>query len=124
MNAHKMAPRTSKGLQERAWDAPTKGLVWTAGYEGTFVPIMTMFPLPGGNVLRGTHNVPSGGLRVATLYLNVPLRAASLNLNLPLGSPEPTARNIAPEKLARISGGRAISRLRLDIRASMSGVVF
>ena len=22
-NAHKMAPRTSKGLQERAWDAPT-----------------------------------------------------------------------------------------------------
>ena len=23
MNTHKMAPRTSKGLQERAWDAPT-----------------------------------------------------------------------------------------------------
>ena len=28
INAHKMAPRTSKGLQERAWDAPTKGLLW------------------------------------------------------------------------------------------------
>ena len=27
-NAHKMAPRTSQGLQERAWDAPTKGLEW------------------------------------------------------------------------------------------------
>jgi hypothetical protein len=23
INAHKMAPRTSKGLQERAWEAPT-----------------------------------------------------------------------------------------------------
>ena len=29
INAHKMAPRTSKRLQERAWDAPTKGLLWT-----------------------------------------------------------------------------------------------
>ena len=28
INAHKMAPRTSQGLQERAWDAPTKGLEW------------------------------------------------------------------------------------------------
>ena len=28
MNAHKMAPRTSKRLQERAWDTPTKGLMW------------------------------------------------------------------------------------------------
>ena len=28
INAHKMAPRTSKGLQERAWDAPTKGHLW------------------------------------------------------------------------------------------------
>ena len=28
INTHKMTPRTSKGLQERAWDAPTKGLLW------------------------------------------------------------------------------------------------
>ena len=30
INAHKMAPRTSQGLQERAWDNPTKGLLWSA----------------------------------------------------------------------------------------------
>ena len=28
INAHKMAPRTSKRLKERAWDTPTKGLLW------------------------------------------------------------------------------------------------
>ena len=28
VNAPKMAPRTSKRLQERAWDNPTKGLLW------------------------------------------------------------------------------------------------
>ena len=28
INAHKMAPRTSQGLQERAWNTPTKGLEW------------------------------------------------------------------------------------------------
>ena len=27
-NGHKMAPRTSQGLQERAWDAPTMVLEW------------------------------------------------------------------------------------------------
>ena len=29
LNTLKMAPRTSQGLQERAWDAPTKGFEWT-----------------------------------------------------------------------------------------------
>ena len=28
INTHKMDPRTSQGLQERAWDAPSKGLLW------------------------------------------------------------------------------------------------
>ena len=28
INTHKLAPRTSQGLQERAWDAPMKGLEW------------------------------------------------------------------------------------------------
>ena len=28
INAHKMAPRTTQWLQERRWDAPTKGLTW------------------------------------------------------------------------------------------------
>ena len=29
-----MAPRTSKRLQERAWDTPTKGLMWRLDHEG------------------------------------------------------------------------------------------
>ena len=28
INAHKMAPRTTQWLQERPWNAPTKGLLW------------------------------------------------------------------------------------------------
>ena len=28
INAHKMAPRKSKRLQKRAWEDPTKGLLW------------------------------------------------------------------------------------------------
>ena len=28
VNAHKMAPRTNQWLQERTWNAPTKGLAW------------------------------------------------------------------------------------------------
>ena len=36
INAHKMAPSTGRWLQERVWDAPTKGLqwCWSAGVEG------------------------------------------------------------------------------------------
>ena len=34
INAHKMAPRSSQGLQERAWDAPTKGLEWGGVFGG------------------------------------------------------------------------------------------
>ena len=29
IDAHKMAPRTNQWLQERTWNAPTKGLAWT-----------------------------------------------------------------------------------------------
>ena len=29
INAHKIAPKTTQWLQERPWDAPTKGLLWT-----------------------------------------------------------------------------------------------
>jgi len=29
INAYTLAPRTSKRLQERAWDTPTKGLLWS-----------------------------------------------------------------------------------------------
>ena len=28
IDAHEMAPRTTHWLQERRWDAPTKGLAW------------------------------------------------------------------------------------------------
>ena len=31
INAHKMAPRTGKRLQERTWDTLTKGLLWIIG---------------------------------------------------------------------------------------------
>ena len=31
INATKMAPKKSKRLQERAWDNPTNGLLWSAG---------------------------------------------------------------------------------------------
>ena len=34
INAHKMAPKTSQGLQKRAWNAPTKGLLWVARRVG------------------------------------------------------------------------------------------
>ena len=30
INAHIMAPRTNQWLQERTWNAPTKGLLWLA----------------------------------------------------------------------------------------------
>ena len=29
INAHKMAPRTNQWIQERTWDTPTYGLLWT-----------------------------------------------------------------------------------------------
>jgi hypothetical protein len=35
INPHKMAPRTSQGLQERAWDAPTQGLLWRSSEEAS-----------------------------------------------------------------------------------------
>ena len=31
IKAYRMGARTSQGLQERAWDAPTKGLEWECG---------------------------------------------------------------------------------------------
>ena len=31
INAHTMAPRTTQWLQERRWNAPTKGLAWGVG---------------------------------------------------------------------------------------------
>ena len=37
INAHKMVPRTSKRLQERAWDTSTKGLLWNAFQNGARV---------------------------------------------------------------------------------------
>ena len=37
MNAHKMAPRTTQWLQERRWDAPTKGLAWIADQDQSAV---------------------------------------------------------------------------------------
>ena len=34
IRAHKMAPRTRQGLQKRAWDTPTYGLLWYVGAGG------------------------------------------------------------------------------------------
>ena len=36
INAHKMAPRPHQRLQDRTWDAPTKGLLWQVASEGGF----------------------------------------------------------------------------------------
>ena len=37
INAHKMAPRTTQWLQERPWNAPTKGLMWNHCGGGIYV---------------------------------------------------------------------------------------
>ena len=42
INAHKMAPRTNQWLQERTWNAPTKGLAWSQPTLSLSTPVWRM----------------------------------------------------------------------------------
>jgi len=43
INAHTMAPRTTQWLQERPWNAPTKGLLWIGRRVCYFISHIVFF---------------------------------------------------------------------------------
>jgi len=58
INVHKMAPRATQWLQERPWNAPTKGLAWISER----MPLMQDAPADGGSSFGPAAILCTGGL--------------------------------------------------------------
>jgi hypothetical protein len=110
INTHKMDPRTSQGLQERAWDAPSKGLLW--GRRGKWHGRWS-FSTPLSRPSRFAFSLsPSLALHVSIsrspcIYLSLSL-SLSPSLSPSLSLPRSLVRDLS---LARsLSPSRTLSR--------------
>ena len=61
IHAHEMAPRTSKRLQERAWDTHTKGLLWRIDEGLSLMHKVPLHPLQSDFAHNGGGAAPYRG---------------------------------------------------------------